>query len=85
MSADEETIVRLLRNALKELPRQDAGATYMRRIQDLDPPNMTSLNEQGELQANTFFDICCKVQCSACCAPIVPLANCMPGPSFPVG
>lgn len=77
--------MKLLRNALKEIPRQDAGATYMRRIQDLDPPNMTSLNEQGEPQANTFFDICCKVRCSACSAPIVLLAICMPVPTFSIG
>jgi hypothetical protein len=78
MNAHEETIVRLLRNALKTMPRQDAEGTYMRRIQDLDPPNMISLDEQGQPQANTFFDICCKVPHSARSVPILLVAVCMP-------
>lgn len=66
MNERESNIVRLLRNALRDLPEQHAVGTYIRRIQELDPPNMTSLNHQGESEPNTFFDICCKVcVCSA--------------------
>ena len=63
MSNHEENIVRLLRSALQEEPAQDAGGIYMRRIRDLDPPNMVSVNQEGHARANTFFDICCKVWC----------------------
>lgn len=61
MNEREENIVRLLRNALQEVSVQDAVSIYMHRIRDLDPPNMQSVDQEGRPQANTFFDICCKV------------------------
>ncbi len=61
MNSREENIVRLLRTALRDIHEQDAGASYMRRIRDLDPPNMMTLDQQGQPWRNSFFDICCKV------------------------
>ena len=60
MNSHEDNIIRLLRTALRDVGEM-AGGSYMRRIRDLDPPSMTSLNHEGELRPNTFFDICCKV------------------------
>ncbi len=60
MNSHEDNIIRLLRVALRGVG-EFAGGSYMRRIRDLDPPSMTSLNQEGELRPNTFFDICCKV------------------------
>ena len=60
MNSHEDNIIRLLRTALKDVG-QLAGGSYMRRITELDPPSMTSLDQEGELRPNTFFDICCKV------------------------
>ena len=60
MNSHEHNIMRLLRAALRDL-RQLPEGSYMRRIRELDPPHMTSLNREGELRPNTFFDICCKV------------------------
>lgn len=61
MNSHEDNIIRLMRTALRDVG-EVVGGTYMRRIRDLDPPSMVSLNQEGELRPNTFFDICCKVR-----------------------
>ena len=67
MNSHEDNIIRLLRVALRDVG-EFAGGSYIRHIRDLDPPSMTSLNQEGELRPNTFFDICCKV-CLSCLLP----------------
>jgi hypothetical protein len=64
MGDREETLVKLLRNAMSLItdPLENAAhSKYLRRINELDPRNMFTENPDGTLEHNTFFDICCKV------------------------
>ena len=64
MSDREETLVKLLRNAMSLItdPLGNAAPSkYLRRINELDPRDMFTENPDGILERNTFFDICCKV------------------------
>ena len=76
MNSREENIVRLLRTALRDLHGQDAGGSYLRRIRDLDPPNMMTIDQEGEPWRNSFFDICCKVCMSPRKSHTYPMHDC---------